>query len=171
MMIREVTLHDAAAIAAIYNDYILHSTISFETEPLTVEAMRDRIAHIAADYPYFVAEEEGVVTGYCYAHPWKERAAYGHTLETTVYLSPQSQNRGLGKQLMQRLIDECRHRGYRALIACITGNNETSRAFHARLGFTKVSLLQELGYKLGQCLDVVDYELLLVAKSASDRGE
>ena len=63
-MIREVTLHDAAAIAAIYNDYILHTTVSFETEPLTTEAMRDRIAHIAADYPYFVAEENGIVTGY-----------------------------------------------------------------------------------------------------------
>ena len=171
MMIREVTIHDAAAIAAIYNDYVLHTTVSFETEPLTTEAMRDRIAHIAADYPYFVAEEEGVVTGYCYAHPWKERAAYGHTLETTVYLSPQSQNRGLGKQLMQRLIDECRHRGYRALVACITGNNEISRAFHARLGFIQVSLFKEVGYKFGQWLDVVDYELLLTVKSASDRGE
>ncbi|HJG88988.1 GNAT family N-acetyltransferase [Barnesiella viscericola] len=171
MTIREVTQHDAAAIAAIYNDYILHSTISFETEPLTVEAMRDRIAHIAADYPYFVAEEEGVVTGYCYAHPWKERAAYGHTLETTVYLSPQSQSRGLGKQLMQRLIGECRRRDYRALIACITGNNEISRAFHARLGFIQVSLFKEVGYKFGQWLDVVDYELLLTVKSASDCGE
>ena len=170
-MIREVTIHDAAAIAAIYNDYVLHTTVSFETEPLTTEAMRDRIAHIAADYPYFVAEEEGVVTGYCFTHPWKDRAAYCHTLETTVYLSPQSQNRGLGKQLMQRLIDECRHRGYRALIACITGNNEISRAFHARLGFIQVSLFKEVGYKFGQWLDVVDYELLLTVKSASDRGE
>ena len=87
-MIREVTPHDADAITAIYNEYILHSTISFETEPLTPETMRDRIVHIADHYPYFVAEEAGTVVGYCYAHPWKERAAYGHTLETTVYLSP-----------------------------------------------------------------------------------
>ena len=130
-MIRKVTPHDAAAITAIYNEYILHSTISFETEPLTTEAMRDRIAHIADHYPYFVAEEAGTVVGYCYAHPWKERAAYGHTLETTVYLSPLGQNKGLGRELMLRLIEECRRQGYRALIACITGNNEASRAFHA----------------------------------------
>lgn len=171
-MIREVKpQEDAAAITAIYNEYILHSTISFETEPLTIEAMRDRIAHIAETYPYFVAEEEGVITGYCYAHPWKERAAYGHTLETTVYLSPEYQSRGTGRQLMSRLIDECRHRGYRALIACITGNNEASRTFHARLGFKQVSLFTEVGYKLGQWLDVVDYELLLTPHATPDRTE
>lgn len=171
-MIREVKPQDdAAAITAIYNEYILHSTISFETEPLTVEAMRDRIAHIAAECPYFVAEEEGVITGYCYAHPWKERAAYGHTFETTVYLSPEYQSKGIGRQLMSRLIDECRRRGYRALIACITGNNEASRTFHARLGFEQVSLFKEVGYKFGQWLDVVDYELLLAPQTAPDRTE
>lgn len=171
-MIREVNpQNDAAAITAIYNEYILHSTISFETEPLTTEAMRDRIAHIADRYPYFVAEEGGVIVGYCYAHPWKERAAYGHTLETTVYLSPESQSRGIGKQLMLRLIDECRTRGYRALIACITGNNESSRTFHTRLGFTQVSLFKEVGYKFGQWLDVVDYELQLPTQTPPERSE
>ncbi|HIZ26128.1 GNAT family N-acetyltransferase [Barnesiella sp. An55] len=171
-MIREVNPQtDAAAITGIYNEYILHSTISFETQPLTVEAMHDRIAHIANQYPYFVAEEGGVIVGYCYAHPWKERAAYGHTLETTVYLSPESQSRGIGKQLMLKLIGECRARGYRALIACITGNNEASRTFHERLGFSQVSLFKEVGYKLGQWLDVVDYELLLTAQTSLDRSE
>ena len=170
-MIREVTPHDADAITAIYNEYILHSTISFETEPLTPEAMRDRIVHIADHYPYFVAEEAGTVVGYCYAHPWKERAAYGHTLETTVYLPPLGQNRGLGRQLMLRLIEERRRRGFRALIACITGNNEASRAFHLRLGFEQVSLFKEVGYKFGQWLDVVDYELLLAPQAAPDRTE
>ena len=170
-MIREVTPHDADAITAIYNEYILHSTISFETEPLTPEAMRDRIAHIADHYPYFVAEEAGTVVGYCYAHPWKERAAYGHTLETTVYLSPLGQNKGLGRELMLRLIEECRRQGYRALIACITGNNEASRAFHARLGFEQVSLFKEVGHKFGQWLDVVDYELLLAPQTAADPTE
>lgn len=168
-MIREVKpQEDAAAITAIYNEYILHSTISFETEPLSVEAMRDRIAHIAEACPCFVDEEEGTVTGYCYAHPWKERAAYDRTLETTIYLRPEYQSRGIGKRLMSRLIDECRRRGYRALIACITGNNEASRTFHSRLGFKQVSLFKEVGYKFGQWLDVVDYELLLTPPSKLD---
>ena len=75
-MIRPVRVTDAPAIAAIYNEYVLHTTISFETEPLTEEAMRNRIAHYSAQYPYLVDEREGVIVGYCYAHPWKERAAY-----------------------------------------------------------------------------------------------
>lgn len=78
-MIRRVTLADAGSITAIYNDYITHSEISFETEPLSVEAMQQRIASIAQEYPYFVYEDADGIAGYCYAHAWKERAAYCHT--------------------------------------------------------------------------------------------
>ena len=67
-MIRRVTLADAVSIAKIYNRYIMHSEISFETKPLSVEAMRQRIAAIAAEYPYFVYEDEEGIAGYCYAH-------------------------------------------------------------------------------------------------------
>lgn len=87
-MIREVRQEDAAAIAAINNHYVMHSDASFDTEPTDGETMRQRIAAIAAACPYFVCEEEGEVVGYCFAHPWKARPAYGLTLETTVYLAP-----------------------------------------------------------------------------------
>ncbi len=160
-MIRRVTPQDTAAITGIYNEYIAHTVISFETEPLSETEMQRRIGQISAAFPYFVYEIDDEVAGYCYAHEWKERAAYRHTLETTVYLSPRHTGKGIGLALMQRLIDECRNRGYHALIACITGNNEASKALHAKLGFTQVSHFKAVGYKLGQWLDVVDYELLL----------
>lgn len=161
-MIRNVTLQDTGAIARIYNEYINHSVISFETEPLSEEDMRSRIAQISARYPYFVYESDGEIAGYCYAHEWKERAAYCHTLETTVYLSPRHTGKGIGSRLMQRLIDECRNRGYRALIACITEGNEPSKSLHTKLGFKQVSHFEKVGSKFGQWLDVVDYELLLI---------
>ena len=137
-MIREVRPDDAAQIAEIYNRYILETTISFETQSLSAEDMRIRIEEISSYFPYFVAENNGKLTGYCYAHPWKERAAYCKTLETTIYLASEAKGRGLGTRLMTQLIKECRNRGYHALIACITAENEESCQFHERIGFNKV---------------------------------
>lgn len=160
-MIREVRPDDAAQIAGIYNRYILETTISFETQPLSAEDMRIRIEEISSYFPYFVAENNGKLTGYCYAHPWKERAAYCKTLETTIYLASEAKGRGLGARLMTQLIKECRKRGYHALIACITAENEESCQFHERLGFKKVSHFEQVGQKFGRWLDVADYELIL----------
>ena len=101
------------------------------------------------------------VVGYCYAHAWKEKAAYKYTLETTVYLSPGYKGKGIGRQLMERLIEECRVGGYHALIACITEGNEASCSLHEKLGFRKVSHFEKVGLKFGRWLDVVDYELII----------
>lgn len=158
-MIRPVTPHDAAAIAALYNHYVLHTTASFEEEAVPVEAMRRRIEETAARWPYLVWEEQGRVAGYCYAHPWKARPAYRHTLETTVYLDPACTGRGIGTRLMHALIGECRGRGAHALVACITADNTASRRLHERLGFRQVSEFHEVGFKHGRWLGVVDYEL------------
>ena len=160
-MIREVRPDDAAQIAGIYNRYILETTISFETQPLSAEDMRKRIEEISSYFPYLVAENNGKLIGYCYAHPWKERAAYCKTLETTIYLASEAKGKGLGTRLMDRLIDECRNRGYHVLIACITAENEESCRFHERLGFKKVSHFEQVGQKFGRWLDVADYELML----------
>lgn len=161
-MIRAVQPSDAPAIAAIYADYVLHTTISFELTPPTVQQMQERIEQISAHYPYFVWEEaDGAISGYCYAHAWKERAAYTHTWETTIYLAPTAKACGIGTALMQRLIEACRAAGCHALIACITDDNMASRAFHEKLGFRKVSHFSQVGFKFGQWLDVTDYQLVL----------
>lgn len=159
--IRIVTPQDAAQIAAIYNEYVLHTDISFETEPLSADEMRGRIESISANFPYYVYEEDGRVLGYCYAHPWKERAAYSHTLETTIYLSIDAQGHGIGRALMNHLIEACRRAGFHALVACITGGNERSIALHRRLGFHQVSHFPQVGRKFGRWLDVVDLQMML----------
>lgn len=161
-MIRRVKLEDAKAITTIYNEYVEHSVVTFDTEPLREEDMRSRIAEIATRFPYFVYEEDGRVTGYCYAHLWKERDAYKHTLETTVYMAPGYLGKGIGKMLMQRLIEECKREGYHALVACITEGNAASDSLHLGLGFKQVSHFEKVGLKFGRWLDVVDYELLLI---------
>lgn len=160
-MIRAVHPTDAAAIAAIYADYVSNTTISFELVAPTVQQMQERITALSAHYPYLVWEETGRILGYCYAHAWKERAAYAHTWETTVYLAPQAKGRGIGTALMQRLIADARATGCHALIACITDDNTASRAFHEKLGFRKVSHFSQVGHKFGHWLDVTDYQLPL----------
>ena len=160
-MIRNVSLRDAKAIVDIYNEYVVNSVATFETEPLRVEEMEGRIAGISASYPYLVYVDQDEVVGYCYAHTWKERSAYRYTLETTVYLSPGHTGKGIGMLLMQRLIEACRENGYRALIACITEGNEASNILHERLGFKQVSHFTKVGLKFDRWLDVADYELLL----------
>ena len=159
--IRRVVPEDAGRLAEIYNEYVLRTTISFETEAVTEAEMKSRIEAIFSAFPYFVYEYDGVVQGYCYAHPWKERAAYSKTLETTVYLAPEACGQGVGKLLMERLIDDCRARGFHSLIACVTAENSTSVRFHERLGFRQVSRFAEVGLKFGRWLDVIDLQLVL----------
>ena len=106
--------------------------------------MYRRIADISSRFPYLVFEEGGQVIGYAYAHLWQERAAYCHTWETTVYVSSSSARQGIGRQLMSRLIEECRKSGCYVLIACITHGNEASYALHRKLGFEQVAFFEKV---------------------------
>lgn len=161
-MIRRVTPQDAQAIAAIYNFYVTGSTATFDTEPVRADVIRARIDGLASRFPWLVYEAAGgEVAGFCYAHPWKEKAAYRYTLETTVYLAPGYRGKNIGRRLMDALIDACRREDYRVLIACITAGNEASRRLYEKLGFEPVSRFEKVGLKFGRWLDVTDYELIL----------
>ena len=161
-MITEVTHNDAKAIADIYNHYVKESVATFDTEPWSEEKMRERIEELSRNFPYMVYRlTDGEIAGYCYAHPWKEKDAYRLTLETTVYISPTHTGKGIGKELMTRLIEDCRSKGFRTLIACITQDNEASFRLHEKLGFEKVSHFRKVGMKFDRWLDVIDYELIL----------
>lgn len=160
--IRPVREDDIAAMTRIYNCYVTGSTATFETEPVAEDEMARRMAGVVADGgPCLVCERCGEVVGYCYAHPWKERAAYAHTFETTVYVAAAHTGRGTGRMLMAALVDACRERGVHALVACITSDNESSLRLHESLGFRRVSLFDEVGRKFGRWLGVIDCELLL----------
>ncbi len=166
-MIRPVTLDDAKAINDIYNGYVLNDTVTFDIEPYTLEEMRQCISNISAQSLYFVYEVEGKVVAYCYAHTWKERVAYQNTLETTIYVSPSFLRKGIGKFMMEELIEACRKKGYHALVACITSGNEASFKLHEKLGFKKVAEFEEVGCKFNKWLGVRYYEFLLSSTTAS----
>ena len=160
--IRPLTAGDAEAVADIYAHYVTHSVVTFDTEAPTPQAMRHTLESLLdGGFPAWASLTDGVLTGYCYAHPWKARAAYARTLETTIYLHPSHTGRGTGRALMTRLIGDCRARGIHALVACITVPNEASTRLHESLGFRCVSRFREVGRKFGRWLDVSDYELIL----------
>lgn len=161
IIVRDVEESDAASIASIYNHYILNTTATFDTQCVSAEEILSLILSIQGRFPFIVAIADEAVVAFCYAHPWKKKAAYGATLETTIYLHPDYCGREIGGILMKRLIKECRQSGIRALIACITSENEGSIRFHEKLGFEKVSRFRAVGEKLGRLLDVTDLELLL----------
>ncbi|MDE6577696.1 MAG: GNAT family N-acetyltransferase [Muribaculaceae bacterium] len=152
---------DCKEIAEIYNGYIEDSTATFDTSALSEEDMREKLSKITETYPCFVSEKNGKVTGYCYAHSWKSKAAYFPTVESTIYLREETQGRGLGRRLMENLIEECRKRGFRNMIACVTAENDGSCIFHEKLGFRQVSFFSHVGEKFGRLLDVADFELKL----------
>lgn len=155
---------DAQAVADIYNYYILHSDSTFDTEAVSRDFMLSRLSAISSHWPCLVAADEaGEVMGFAYVHPWKDKAAYSATLETTVYIHPSHTCKGLGLALMEELIRRCRSRSdISSLIACITGGNTASERLHASLGFRKVSHFISVGYKNGRHLDVTDWQLSLL---------
>ena len=161
-MIRSVSPDDAAQIAGIYNHYIEQTTITFETEPVSETEIRQRIETIASHYPYWVEEQDGRITGYCYAHQWKEKKAYQYTAETTVYVHPDHLRQGTGRRLMTTLLASCREKGLHNLIACITYPNAASVRLHEQLGFRQASRFHEVGRKFGQWLDIYDFECRLL---------
>ena len=117
---------------------------------------------IAVGFPYLVAEESGEILGYAYVRPFHPRAACRNTVESAIYIRPDSIRRGLGKRLMQELIQICQSIGLRQMIAVIGGSeNVASIALHKSLGFRVAGQLKSVGYKHNQWLDAVYLQLPL----------
>ncbi|MBP0596609.1 N-acetyltransferase [Herbaspirillum sp. LeCh32-8] len=159
--IRPATAADAAAICAIYNHYVEHTAISFETEPLSEQAMAARILDVQSQYPWLVYEDEGMLLGYAYASKWKPRAAYAQSVESSVYLHRDAAGRGIGKQLYARLFAQLKPLGVHLVIGGIAQPNEASVALHERMGFVKVGQFNEVGRKFGRWVDVGYWQLNL----------
>ena len=115
-MVRTVKLSDAAAIAEIYNYYILHTVITFEEEPITAEEMLQRIQAVHPTLPWLVYDQDGEVLGYAYASLWNKRIGYRFTAETSIYLKHGTGGKGIGSQLYKILIDQLEKWGFMLLL-------------------------------------------------------
>lgn len=164
LIIRPALVEDAGAIAGIYAHYVLNSVITFEVDAPTAEEMAERMAQLLPHYPFLVAEGDGAVVGYAYAGRLYERAAYRWAVESTVYLAPDHQGRGIGSALYRKLIDTLAAQGFQAVIGKITLPNPASTTLHERLGFKRNGMLVGVGFKAGKWHDVGIYQLDLAPR-------
>ena len=163
-MIRPAGTQDAAALAAIYNHYIVKTIVTFEETAISAEDMKLRLGEVAAaKLPWLVAEEGGKVTGYAYASKWKGRCAYRYSVESSVYLAPDAVSRGWGTKLYTALFAALRETSIHAVIGGISLPNAASVALHEKFGMKKVAHFSEVGYKFKQWIDVGYWQTTLPA--------
>ena len=157
--IRRATVEDVPAVNAIYNEYIVDSHVSFDTEPWTDDERRawfERRGELG--YPVVVAELAGEVVGTAWSGPWRDKAAYHGSVETTVVLAPGAGGVGIGSKLLSALLDELVARGFHVAIAIIALPNDASIAVHTKLGYRKVGVLRGVGHKDGAFHDTLIME-------------
>ena len=157
-MIRKAKETDAHTIALIYNHYIVHSTTTFEEKEVNGQLILERL-NKSKKHPWWVYEQEGVVLGYAFSTKWKPRSAYRFTVESSVYVAPKQQQKGVGTLLYSKLINALKKEGFRIILAGISLPNDQSIFFHEKLGFQKVGQLESVGYKFNRWIDVGYWEL------------
>lgn len=173
MKIRTATSLDAAAVQAIYAPIVLHTPISFEEEPPTVAEMARRIADTLRRFPWLVGEDDaGRVNGYVYASAHQERAAYRWSVNVTAYVRADCRGQRVGQRLYARLLEQLAALGYHQACAGITLPNDASVALHESVGFQRVGVFRDIGFKFGAWRDVGYWQRALQpAGGAGEPGE
>lgn len=164
MLVRDATEADIAAITAIYNDAVEHTTAIWNDEVVDEANRRAWLAQRqAASCPVLVVDDGRQVLGYASFGTWRPFDGYRHTVEHSVYVRTDQRGGGLGTQLMYALIARARDAGKHVMVAGIDGANSGSIRIHERLGFVQVGRLAEVGTKFGSWLDLVFLQLILDA--------
>ena len=155
--IADATEDDFEDIQQIYAYYVLNTTISLEETPPSVEEMKARWKNsLEKSLPYLVARIDEKLVGYAYAFPYRPRTAYRFTVEESVYLANGFQGKGVARRLLNKLISECRQRGYQRMLAVVAGeDNLASIKFHEKMGFRKCGVLEKFGFKFNNWVDTI----------------
>lgn len=155
MNIRRARISDANAIVDIYNWYIVNTTITFETNPVSIEEMKLRIQKKLNQYDWLVAETDDILLGYAYYGSFRARTAYQHTVESTIYLSNEFKGKGIGISLYKELINSAKEKKFREMIAVIALPNPESVSFHKKMEFGEIGVMRKIGFKFNNYIDVL----------------
>lgn len=168
IILRDARLEDAARLAEIYSHYVENTAISFEYVSPGAEEFRQRMQGFMKDYPYLVAEKDGLILGYAYAHAFVGRAAYRRSAELTIYLDRDAKKLGCGRALYEELEKRLRQQGILNLYACIGWVDEedeylnhNSADFHRHMGFELAGRFNKCGYKFGRWYDMIWVEKII----------
>jgi phosphinothricin acetyltransferase len=150
--IRAATPRDLPTIVGIYNWAVNQTFATIDAEPLSLEEAKTWWeAHVRRN-PLVVAEEEGEVVGWARLLPWKQRGF--DLIEDLVYVDPVHQGRGIGRQLLAKLIGEARQLGYKTIVASVAADNKNGLQLHQKLGFEVVGTLKDAAYKFDRWMDI-----------------
>ena len=156
--IRAAEERDIPDIREIYNYYVTNSVVTFDEKQWTVAQWRDKFVRLTKlGLPFLVAvSPTGQVLGYALAQPWAGKSAYRYTVEDSIYLGQAAAGKGLGRALLEALIDACREKGLRELVAVVSDKGaEASVALHEKLGFVEVGRMGRVGFKFGRWLGTI----------------
>lgn len=150
IIIRPAKAEDAAEQLSIYAPYVLETAVTYEYEVPSAEEFCGRIINTMKNYPYLVAEENGMILGYAYASSFHPRAAFHWSAEATIYLRKEVHGRGIGRMLYERLEEILKKQNVQTVIALIADPNPESVAFHEKMGYRVAGRLTNCAYKLEQ---------------------
>lgn len=161
--IRPARLEDMPAILSIYNDAVLNTTASWDYEPSTLQ---QRVVwfeqHQDVGFPVLVATDAANrVSGWGSLSRFREKIGYQYTVEHSVYVAADRRGQGIGRIIVQSLIDEAGRLGKHAIIGGVEASNEVSLRLHKSLGFEEVARFRQVGYKFDRWLDLVFLQRIL----------
>ncbi len=159
--VREAAPADLTAVNAIYNHYVIHSTTTYDVEPVTEEERAAWFAAHDAAHPVLVAEDAGTVVGWGSLSTFRHRFGYRHTVEDSVFVRHDLLGRGIGTRLLVALIDRAKAAGHHTVIGGIDADQRASIILHERQGFREVARFREIGRKFDRWLDVVFMQRML----------
>ena len=154
LTIRTASINDLKEITEIYNEAILKTVATFDTEEKSIGEQKKWFKEHGPKNPIIVAEENGKILGWAALSKYSTRCAYSDTSEISLYVKNEYQKRGIGKKLMKRIIEEGEKAGIHVVLARITQGNEKSIYLHKSVGFEHVGIMKEVGLKFGKRLDV-----------------
>ena len=161
MQIRLVRPSDAQQIRDIYAPIVRETPISFEYDVPEIDEIASRINKTLQQYPWLVCEIEGQIAGYAYASSFRTRTAYQWTNEVTAYIHPDYHRRGIGRALYTSLFAILQAQGYFNTVSVIALPNDASVGLHESMGFQKIGVFINMGYKLERWHDTGWWQLEL----------
>lgn len=161
MQTRSATVDDAEMIRGIYNHYVAGSVATFDLEQRSLEQQLAWMGDRSGAFEVLVVQDEGEVAGFASLSPYKQRAAYRTTVESSIYLHPDATGKGLGRVLLSAVVNVARTHGFHSIIARINASMEPSLGLHEALGFEVVGIEREVGRKFGKWHNVQIMQLLL----------
>ena len=152
--IRPATVNDLDAITEIYNEAIVNTTATFDTDEKTAEEQLIWFSKHGKNFPIFIAEQDGTIVGWASLSRWSDRCAYDSTAEVSFYVKPEFQGIGIGKKLLKIITLEGKKAGLHSILSRISQGSMASIHLHEALHYKHVGVLKEVGRKFGNLLDV-----------------